>query len=117
MMKHEFERIAKIEVTDEMYRTIEQMYMATELDKYEFIKMLNLKALAKAKETKIIRIGTNRANCGSWIGYEAELISERIDIATGLTHITVKRITPDKCDAWVTVDYNEYQTNVIIKEA
>ena len=44
MMKHEFEEIAKIEVTDSDYnRIIEPMYMASGLDKREFVKTLNLK--------------------------------------------------------------------------
>lgn len=56
MMKQEFERLAKIEVTDETYsKVIEPMYLATNLSKQDFIKVLNLKALAapKVKEKNI----------------------------------------------------------------
>lgn len=50
MMKQEFERLAKIEVTEETYtRVIEPMYLATDLSKTDFIKLLNLKALQAPK--------------------------------------------------------------------
>lgn len=56
MMKQEFERLAKIEVTEETYtKVIEPMYLATDLSKQDFIKLLNLKALEapKVKEKNI----------------------------------------------------------------
>ncbi|RKJ00487.1 hypothetical protein D7X87_22875 [bacterium D16-54] len=47
MMKQEFEELAKVKVTEEVYsKVIEPMYLATDLPKREFIKLLNLKALA-----------------------------------------------------------------------
>ena len=47
MMKHEFEEIAGYEVTDEAYNNIiEPMYMATNLDKRAFVKLLDKKAFA-----------------------------------------------------------------------
>ena len=47
MMKQEFEELAKVKVTEEVYsKVIESMYLATDLPKREFIKLLNLKALA-----------------------------------------------------------------------
>ncbi|MCM1119336.1 MAG: hypothetical protein NC543_08250 [bacterium] len=50
MMKQEFERLAKIEVTEETYtKVIEPMYSATDLSKMDFIKLLNLKALQAPK--------------------------------------------------------------------
>lgn len=50
MMKQEFERLAKIEVTEETYtKVIEPMYLATDLSKTDFIKLLNLKALQAPK--------------------------------------------------------------------
>ena len=46
-MKQEFEHLAKVKVTEEVYsKVIEPMYLATNLPKREFIKLLNLKALA-----------------------------------------------------------------------
>lgn len=47
MMKHEFEELAGIKVTNETYdNIIEPMYYATEMSKRDFIKCLNLKAFA-----------------------------------------------------------------------
>lgn len=47
MMKHEFEAIAGYEVSFEDYtKIIEPMYMATNLDKVEFVKTLNKKRFA-----------------------------------------------------------------------
>ena len=47
MMKHEFEKLAGYEVTDEMYdKVIEPMYMSLEVSKQEFVKMLNKKYFA-----------------------------------------------------------------------
>ena len=47
MMKQEFEELAKVKVAEEVYsKVIEPMYLATDLPKREFIKLLNLKALA-----------------------------------------------------------------------
>lgn len=46
-MKQEFEHLAKVKVTEEIYsKVIEPMYLATDLPKREFINLLNLKALA-----------------------------------------------------------------------
>lgn len=50
MMKQEFEELAKINVTWETYsKIIEPMYIAADLPKQEFIKLLNLNALAAPK--------------------------------------------------------------------
>ena len=38
MMKCEFERLAKYEVSDEVYKAIEILYMNSNLDKVEFVK-------------------------------------------------------------------------------
>ena len=47
MMKHEFEAIAGYEVSEEDYRKIiEPMYMATDLSKEEFVKVINKKRFA-----------------------------------------------------------------------
>lgn len=40
MMKSEFEAIAKRTVTNEQYRSIETLYMCSNLDKYEFVKSI-----------------------------------------------------------------------------
>lgn len=53
MMWKEFEELAKVEVTFETYsKIIEPMYIAADLPKQDFIKLLNLKALAAPKIKK-----------------------------------------------------------------
>ena len=47
MMKQEFEHLAKVKVTEKIYlKIIEPMYLASNLSKSEFIRILNLKALS-----------------------------------------------------------------------
>lgn len=91
MMKQEFEELAKINVTWETYsKIIEPMYIAADLPKQEFIKLLNLKALAapKVKEKCIKKMcvrdrsGYMKTPNGCWYHIEyVELVD--IDIATG----------------------------------
>lgn len=67
MQKKEFERIAKIEVTEETYtKVIEPMYLATDLSKQDFVKLLNLKALEapQTKKEKVIKVMLIRDNSG-----------------------------------------------------
>ena len=55
MMKQEFEQLARIEVSDKDYKEIiEPMYMATNLDKVEFISTLNLKRFALKTKQQLI---------------------------------------------------------------
>ena len=91
MMKQEFEKLANIEVTDEMYsKVIEPMYLATNLSKAEFIATLNLKALAapktKKKRIKVMlvrdRSGYTKTPNGCYYHIEyVELVD--VDIRTG----------------------------------
>ena len=54
MMKHEFEALAGYEVSQETYdKIIEPMYMAINLDKASFVKLLNKKALAQRTFSQI----------------------------------------------------------------
>lgn len=103
-MKHEFERLAKIEVSDEVYsKIIEPMYLATELTKEEFIKVINLKVIAEHKEkNKDIkrmlvrdRSGFSMTPNGCWyhIRY-VELVD--IDISTG--KFIVRELTDEDCE-------------------
>lgn len=78
MMKHEFEQIAGYEVSDKDYNEIiEPMYMATNLDKVEFVKTLDkkrfaLKPLNKIeKEMKQIAKHLNDT-CNLYTDYEAK---------------------------------------------
>ena len=91
MMWKEFEDLAKIEVTFETYsKIIEPMYIAVDLPKQEFIKLLNLKALAapKVKEKNIKKMcvrdrsGYMKTPNGCWYHIEyVELVD--VDIRSG----------------------------------
>ena len=91
MMKEEFERLAKIEVSQETYsKVIEPMYLATDLSMQEFVKLLNVKAFAlpksEAKNIKKMRIrdrsGYTKTPNGCWYHIKyVELVD--IDIKTG----------------------------------
>lgn len=103
MMKHELEAIAKVEVTDEMYKTLEKMYEATELSKSEFISLLNLKAIAKPKEIEIVTVEVKRFDNGTILHFEAELLD--IDIATGKP--VVRRLSENRAWAHTSATYRE----------
>ena len=91
MMWKEFEDLAKIEVTYETYsKVIEPMYIAADLPKQDFIKLLNLKALAapEVKEKAIKKMcvrdksGCMKTPNGCWYHIEyVELVD--VDIKTG----------------------------------
>lgn len=56
MMKHEFEQIAGYEVTMEDYnKIIEPMYMATNLSKEEFVKVIDKKRFALPTKEQMVR--------------------------------------------------------------
>jgi len=56
MMKHEFERIAGYEVSTEDYNNIiEPMYMATDLSKEDFVKVIDKKRFALKPLKKIVK--------------------------------------------------------------
>ena len=117
MMREEFERIAKREVTDEQYKAIETLYMASNLDKYAFVK--SIKGLLQTmpepeKEHKIVRVSTvdrsghERTPNGCWIHtIKAELVD--IDIATGKT---VLKAIPNsyQLDNWC--EYHYYDERI-----
>lgn len=55
MMKYEFEKIAGYEVSDDdYYKVIEPMYNATDLDKLDFVKLLNRKAFDLGAKKKAL---------------------------------------------------------------
>ena len=63
MMKQEFEALAGYEVTDEAYYTIiEPMYMATNLTKKAFVKVLDKKAFALPTKGELKRAMRKIAN-------------------------------------------------------
>ena len=83
MMKHEFEALAGYEVTFEDYNNvIEPMYMAVNLSKQDFVKVIDRKrfdfrAKEKAEKKAMVKamkeIAEERAeNCEHYSNYEAE---------------------------------------------
>lgn len=84
MMKQEFEQIAGYEVSEEAYRTIiEPMYMATNLTKQEFVKVIDRKAFAlptKGEMKKQMRKIANTIfeGCGLRTYHEEEQELDRI---------------------------------------
>lgn len=118
MMKEEFERLANIEVTWETYsKVIEPMYIAADLPKQEFIKLLNLKALAKPKVKDIKkmcvrnRCGERRTPNGCYFYIEyVELVD--IDIRTGkfivkaLTYEDLQKISREGHDVNYSYDFD-----------
>ncbi len=56
MMKYEFEELAGYEVSEEDYnKIIEPMYMAIELSKAEFVKVIDKKRFALKTREEIVR--------------------------------------------------------------
>ena len=89
MMHHEFETIAGYEVSYETYTNIiEPMYMATNLTKQEFVKLLNRKAL-EVKRTPNIKVMCVRDRSGysktpNGCYYHIQYVDLRdVDIKTG----------------------------------
>lgn len=83
-MKHEFELIAGYEVSDEAYNNvIEPMYMATNLTKQEFVKVLDRKAFALPTKGEMKRQMRKIANvifegCGLRTYHEEEEQLDRL---------------------------------------
>ena len=83
MMKHEFEKIAGYEVSFEDYNNIiEPMYMATNLDKADFVKCVDRKRFAlKTQQQSINGIKKEAKHlfeiCGRRHDYESEGRIER----------------------------------------
>ena len=84
MMKHEFEALAGYEVTTEDYnKIIEPMYMATDLTKEEFVKVVSkqrfaLKPLSKMERT-MKKIATHlKETCTHYTDFEAKEELEKV---------------------------------------
>ncbi len=109
MTKNEFEKIAKRTVTNEQYQAIETMYIASDLDKYEFTKSIKelLKSIPEESKTKKLIIGVKQMPNGTWLTYEAELID--FNIETG--KVEVKRLSKNRCWAETNFDYHYTQVN------
>ena len=91
MMKHEFEALAKREVTEEQYRAIEILYMSSTMNKQDFVKSIKgmLKAIPEPEKEKNIkkmcvrdRSGYRKTPNGCYYHIEyVELVD--VDIRTG----------------------------------
>jgi len=95
MMKCEFERLAKYEVSDEVYKAIEILYMNSNLDKIEFVKKygLTFRNFKKKEEDKIyaIKQGITPNGCYYIVRY-ARLI--KVDV--GLRKNVIKYISEEE---------------------
>ncbi len=84
MMKQEFERLAGYEVsTEDYYKIIEPMYMATDMNKEEFVKCIDKKRFALKTKAQILKemrkIALHLAEtCGQYTDYEAKEKLEKI---------------------------------------
>lgn len=103
MLKAEFEDIANRTVTAEQYKAIESLYMASNLDKYDFVKSIKgmLKAIPEKTHRKKLLVGVAVMPNGTWMSYEAELINA--NISTG--KLEVKRLSPNRCwaETWMDI--------------
>ena len=78
MMKHEFEKIAGYEVSNEDYnKIIEPMYMATNLTKEEFVKVIDKKRFAlkplKKMEREMKKLAKGlKESCTHYTDWEAK---------------------------------------------
>lgn len=91
MMKHEFEALAKREVTEEQYRAIEILYMSSTMNKQDFVKSIKgmLKTIPEPEKEKNIkkmcvrdRSGYRKTPNGCYYHIEyVELVD--VDIRTG----------------------------------
>ncbi len=78
MMKHEFEALAGYEVSFEDYnQIIEPMYMATNLSKQDFVKVIDRKRFALPTKQEMVKEMKKEAKhlydiCGRYTDYESE---------------------------------------------
>lgn len=91
MMKHEFEALAKREVTAEQFEAIEKLYMSSTLNQQDFVKSIRpmIKSIPETEKEKNIkkmcirdRSGFMKTPNGCWYHIEyVELVD--VDIKTG----------------------------------
>ena len=131
MLKLEFERLAGYEVSDDDYnKIIEPMYMATDLTKEEFVKVIDKKRFSlKPKEQLLIKMrkiaSRIKANCEYYTDYEAieelnALAEEYKERVLAFGYIINTKYTLGECRGCsypAEIDYydNEYHTIVRIQ--
>lgn len=108
MNKQEFETIAKRTVTNEQYKAIETLYMASNLDKVAFVKSIKemLKAMPEETNGAKIIVGVKAMPNGTWMTYEAEIIN--VNIKTGM--VEVKRLSENRC--WAETNFDIFYAKV-----
>ena len=102
MMRYEFEKLAKMEVTCEQYAAIETLYNDSSLNKVDFVKSICpiLKTLViPEKARKIVTVsvcdnsGYRKTPNGAYYHLvDCEVIKRDIDIASGKAVVVVKEI-------------------------
>lgn len=118
MLKEEFEAIANRTVTNEQYKAIEELYMESTLDKYEFVK--SIKAMLKAmpeveKESKIVTVGTNDNSGYHWTPngcYRHTIKAELIDVDVKTGKYIIKEI-PNSYELGYSIDMMQNQATFI----
>ena len=129
MMKHEFESLAGYEVSREDYDSIiEPMYLATNLTKEEFVKVIDKKrfAIVKKEEEKAVFIsnGSRTPNGAYVVGrWMIQIGTPSTSIKTGKTTFKVRETTREEqraigWDEWCSssIDINTMNPHYIIKE-
>lgn len=119
MMKHEFEQLAGYEVSTSDYdNIIEPMYMATNVTKAEFVKMIDRKRFeVKAESKKIVKVLNITDNSGSLrtpngcYNHLVDVEVVKVDIRTG--NIVVK-IIPDTYRLGYHADFTVYDSRIKI---
>lgn len=120
MMKHEFEAIAKREVTDEQFEAIEKLYMSSTLNKQDFVKSIRpmLKTIPEPEKEKNIkkmcirdRSGFRKTPNGCWFHIRyVELVD--IDVKTGkyivkaLEDKDFEKLSNEGCDLHYSTDFD-----------
>lgn len=119
MMKSEFEAIAKRTVTSEQYQHIEALYMASDLDKYEFVKSIKslLKTIPEEKKERFLVMAVHNKygemltpNHAYVMTYKVRLIS--VDIRTGKKFIEV---IPDSFDYRTSYDLTDWDYGLVVR--
>lgn len=120
MMKHEFEALAKREVTDEQFEAIEKLYMSSTLDKQNFAKSIRgmLKTIPELEKEKNIkkmcvrdRSGFRKTPNGCWFHIRyVELVD--VDVKSGkfiikaLEDKDFEKLSNEGCDLYYSTDFD-----------
>lgn len=120
MMKHEFEELAKREVTDEQFEAIEKLYMSSTLNKQDFVKSIRpmLKTIPEPEKEKNIKkmcvrdqSGFRKTPNGCWFHIRyVELVD--VDVKTGkfiikeLEDKDFEKLSNEGCDPHYSTDFD-----------